>query len=180
MSIDTSSEQTSMLNNLNQNNLDQNSFDNSSVVIALLVGIDKHASPIVSYPFITHCKPQLANTTVQLSESDIGRQVAILFAQGNQDKPLIIGKLFNPKIDKRTNQKIDLVTTTAEKPTANHIEISSDDQQTEIIAKNKIKLTCGRSSITLTQEGKVLIEGEYILTQSTGPNKIKGASIQLN
>jgi hypothetical protein len=41
-------------------------------------------------------------------------------------------------------------------------------------------LRCGKSSITLTRAGKVLIEGEYISSRSSGVNRIKGGSIQLN
>ena len=35
-------------------------------------------------------------------------------------------------------------------------------------------------SITLTGAGKVLIRGAYVLSRSSGVNKIKGGSVQLN
>ena len=41
-------------------------------------------------------------------------------------------------------------------------------------------LRCGKASITLTKAGKVLIEGSYVLSRSTGVNRIKGGSVQLN
>jgi hypothetical protein len=41
-------------------------------------------------------------------------------------------------------------------------------------------LRCGKASITLTSAGKVLIRGTYVLSRSSGVNKIKGGSIQLN
>jgi len=47
-------------------------------------------------------------------------------------------------------------------------------------AEQEICLRCGEASITLTRAGKVLIKGSYLLSRSTGPNRIKGGSIQLN
>jgi len=41
-------------------------------------------------------------------------------------------------------------------------------------------LRCGKASITLTREGKVLIHGSYISSRSTGVNRVKGGSVQLN
>jgi len=47
-------------------------------------------------------------------------------------------------------------------------------------AKKQIVLRCGKSSITLTRAGKVLIKGAYLLHSSTGVNRIRGASVQIN
>ena len=50
----------------------------------------------------------------------------------------------------------------------------------QLTAEREIVLRCGKASITLTRAGKVLIRGEYIFSRSTGVNKMKGGSIQLN
>ena len=47
-------------------------------------------------------------------------------------------------------------------------------------AKKEIVLRCGKSSITLTRAGKVLIRGAYLLNRSSGVNRIKGGSVQIN
>ena len=41
-------------------------------------------------------------------------------------------------------------------------------------------LRCGKASITLTREGKVLIKGAYLSSRSSGVNRIKGGSVQIN
>jgi hypothetical protein len=41
-------------------------------------------------------------------------------------------------------------------------------------------LQCGKASITLTRAGKVLINGAYVSSRSSGVNRLKGGSIQLN
>jgi hypothetical protein len=43
-----------------------------------------------------------------------------------------------------------------------------------------VVLRCGDASITLTQAGKVIIRGNYIVSRSSGYNKIKGAAVDIN
>ena len=47
-------------------------------------------------------------------------------------------------------------------------------------ARKEIVLKCGKSSITMTRAGKVIIRGTYISTKSSGANRIKGGSVQIN
>ena len=54
------------------------------------------------------------------------------------------------------------------------------EERLELTAEREIVLRCGKASITLTRAGKVLIRGDYISSRSSGVNKIKGGSVQLN
>ena len=49
-----------------------------------------------------------------------------------------------------------------------------------LTAEREIVLKCGEASITLTRAGKVLIKGTYVLSRSSGYNKIKGAAVDIN
>ena len=49
-----------------------------------------------------------------------------------------------------------------------------------VSAKEQLVLRCGKASITLTKAGKVMIQGSYVLSRSTGVNRVKGGSVQLN
>jgi hypothetical protein len=60
------------------------------------------------------------------------------------------------------------------------VAVQADGDRYEISAEREIVLRCGDSSITLTRAGKVIIKGNYILSRSTGYNKIKGAAIDIN
>lgn len=55
-----------------------------------------------------------------------------------------------------------------------------DGKRIVLNAADEIVLQCGKARIILTRAGKILIQGEYLLSSSRGANKIKGASIQLN
>ena len=52
-----------------------------------------------------------------------------------------------------------------------------DGRKIAFIAKEEIVLRCGKSSITLTKAGKVIIRGAYLLNRSSGVNRIKGGSV---
>ncbi|MGG5835783.1 hypothetical protein [Huaxiibacter chinensis] len=47
-------------------------------------------------------------------------------------------------------------------------------------AQQKVTLNCGKSSITLYSNGKVVIKGEYILSDSEGVNRLSGGRIEVN
>ncbi len=59
-------------------------------------------------------------------------------------------------------------------------EVTIDGETVTFNAKEQIVLRCGKASITLTKAGKVLIRGAYLLNRSSGVNRIKGASVQIN
>ena len=59
-------------------------------------------------------------------------------------------------------------------------EFEVDEERVVLEASREVVLRCGESSITLKKDGRVLIRGSHVVSRSTGPNKVKGASVQLN
>ncbi|EBS6871709.1 DUF2345 domain-containing protein [Salmonella enterica] len=47
-------------------------------------------------------------------------------------------------------------------------------------AQQKITLNCGKSRITLYPNGKIVIKGEYILSDAEGVNRLSGGRIEVN
>jgi hypothetical protein len=60
------------------------------------------------------------------------------------------------------------------------VEVQADGERLLLDARTQLVLRCGKASITLTREGKVLIQGSYISSRSSGVNRVKGGSVQLN
>ncbi len=133
----------------------------NGVVIGKLVGFGDDGKPMVNFPPNNQNCPLPAHSTVHLNKEIIGREIALMFEEGNPQKPIVIGVMQHPE----TGQPI-------------HAEI--DGEKKVFTAEKEIVLRCGKASITLTHAGKVIIRGTYILNRSSGVNKIKGGSVQIN
>jgi hypothetical protein len=59
-------------------------------------------------------------------------------------------------------------------------EARLDGERIVLTAGQEIELRCGKASLILTRAGKVLIRGAYLLSRSSGVNRIKGGSVQIN
>lgn len=60
------------------------------------------------------------------------------------------------------------------------LQPAADSEHRVVEGRESVTLRCGKASITLTKAGKVLIEGEYVLSRSRGANRIRGGSVQIN
>ena len=60
------------------------------------------------------------------------------------------------------------------------LEVVVDGETLNIRAERQIELRCGKSSLLLRADGRVVLSGTYVVSTSRGPNKIKGATIALN
>ncbi|KHD11060.1 hypothetical protein PN36_21230 [Candidatus Thiomargarita nelsonii] len=140
------------------------------VVIGKIINLDDKGTPLVDYPGNRNQQPLPALTTVSLSIDNIGREVALLFAEGDLNKPIIMG-LIQSSLENMV-----------EFPQSNTAPLKAqlDGDTVVLSAEKEIVLQCGKASITLTRAGKILIRGAYVLSRSSGVNRLKGASIQIN
>jgi uncharacterized protein (DUF2345 family) len=67
-----------------------------------------------------------------------------------------------------------------EKPVVPPLQAVIDGRIVSIVAKERIRLVCGKSSLTMEADGTIDITGVHIENRASGQNKIKGASIALN
>ena len=108
-----------------------------------------------------------ARATVDLHASHVGSEVVLVLDAGDPARPIILGVL------------------RARDPNAlearpGNVEVDADGERMIVSASEQLVLRCGRATLTLTKAGKIIIEGTYISSRSTGVQKIKGGSIQLN
>ena len=99
--------------------------------------------------------------------------VLMVFEDNDSKLPVVIDTLFSTIETARTDTEVSLEIDKPENVTVDGKTITFD-------AKEQIVLRCGKSSITLTRSGKVIIRGAYLLNRSSGVNKIKGGSVQIN
>ncbi|MGI9419077.1 MAG: DUF6484 domain-containing protein [Geminicoccaceae bacterium] len=142
------------------------------VVIGVLMGFDDDGAPLVVFPGNAEDEAIAARTTAALTSEDVGADVALMFEQGDPRRPLIMGRLLHPDVE--------IIEPAGQEPVTEDLDVRIDDQRVELTADKEIVLRCGKASITLTRAGKILLRGAYIFSRSTGVNKIKGGSVQLN
>lgn len=133
------------------------------VVIGVLLDVPEASSPVVAFPGCPSETGIAATTTTVLAREDIGTQVALMFVGGDPSRPLVIGR-------------IQRLPAARQALAVAHV----DGERLEFSAEREIVLRCGKASITLTREGKVLIKGAYLSSRSSGVNRIKGGSVQIN
>lgn len=134
------------------------------VITGMLTGFDESGAPLVTSGEKPAAGPLAARSVVALSENEIGREIILMFESGNLRKPIVMG-VIEPA--------------TRKKP-GNSLSVEIDGERVILTAEKEIVLRCGEASITLTRAGKVLIRGAYLSSRSSGVNRIKGGSIQLN
>lgn len=139
----------------------------NGVVIGLLVGYNDDQVPLVAFPGNPDEKAIQARSTVPLTDDHVGQEVALLFEAGDPRRPILIGPIQRP-------------VKTPEGGVSDPATAEIDGERIVLAAKQEIVLKCGKASITLTRAGKVLIRGAYLLNRSSGVNRIKGGSVQIN
>ena len=138
------------------------------VAVGQIVGFkDEGATPLVIYPGQPGTAAIAARAIVDLHGEHIGHDVAIMFESGDPMRPIVMGCVRNQRTWRMPEQP-------------GQVEVDTDGERLVVTAKEQIVLRCGKASITLTKAGKVLIQGAYVSSRSSGVNRVKGGSIQLN
>lgn len=128
-----------------------------------LLALEDGGTPLVLDPTQPHPTARRARTVVDLNAGHVGQQVLLAFEDADPARPIVMGVIRD-----------------CGAPHPGNIPLEADGLEMVVSAKHQLTLRCGRARITLTRAGKVLIEGTYVLSKSTGVNRIKGGSVQLN
>jgi uncharacterized protein DUF6484 len=127
-----------------------------AVTVGQLVGITEGGDLLVDFAANAQDKPIVARTTIHLGADDVGRDIVLVFENGDPTKPIVMGGLVTPR-------------TTVDVPSVLEFE-----------AEDRVLLRCGEASITLTRAGKVIINGKYVSSSATGLNRIRGGAVHVN
>lgn len=136
------------------------------VVIGVLMSFTESGMPLVAFPGNQSETGVYAHSTTVFKSDDIGCQVALLFEGGDPQRPIVIGRIQHPEQIVQSGQQ--------------KMSAELDDEHLEFKANKEIVLRCGKASITLTKAGKIILRGAYVLSRSSGVNKIKGGSVHIN
>ena len=132
----------------------------AGVAVAAFAGFDAEGRFLVTLG--EGMAPVQALSTVGLAPGDAGAAVVVAFEQGEARHPVIVGRVQPPRTD------------------APPLDATVDGERVVLQARERIELRCGDASIVLTRAGKVLINGNYVLSRSRGANRVKGAYVGIN
>jgi hypothetical protein len=169
------------------------------VLLGVLTGIDNQGSPVVGFPRFPHFESVAALATIPVLPQHIGRQVALMFTHGIDSRPIVIGFIYSPlqqmldNLIEQSEVSIPVLETMDQsvfeepavalrQPIIDHQgdTVHVDGKRVVLEGQEEVVLKCGEASITLTRNGKVVIRGKYLLSRSSGVNRILGGSVQVN
>src|SRR5260221_6546799 len=134
----------------------------AGVLVGRLVDLAESGETLVDFPGNTSHKPLTALSILALPKKTVGREVVLMFEGGDPQRPVVMGLVEDCGAKRRP------------------VDLLLDKERFVFTAEHEIILRCGKASITLTRAGKVLIRGAYLLNRSSGVNRIKGGSVQIN
>jgi hypothetical protein len=138
------------------------------VVIGVIVGIGPDGAPLVDFAGNPADGPVPAMATARYDLGCVGCRVALMFMSGDPSYPLALGVVAHLSAKD-----------TVDGGTA-RVEPNDPPERLTLAAKRELVLQCGRASIVLTRAGKVLLQGTYVSSRSTGMQRITGASVHIN
>ncbi|MEY4511635.1 MAG: hypothetical protein RLZZ450_3757 [Pseudomonadota bacterium] len=103
--------------------------------------------------------------------------VLLVFEHERSDRPIIVGVL-----DRADGPAQPQGSTTGppSQDTSRELKVQIDGQRVVLEAQDEVVLRCGKSSITLRRNGRIIIRGSYVESDATGVNRVRGATVRLN
>ena len=99
--------------------------------------------------------------------------VLLVFEDGDITLPIIVGIIHNTLYPLTSSEAVTV-------PMDGPRDVVLDGRKMVLDAKEEIVLRCGKSSVTLKKDGKIVVKGAQIVSQASGTNKIRGAAVRIN
>lgn len=165
---------------LHQTMLADHSAGTMNMLTGNLVEINDDGQLLVDYPGSggTRVANLLSGSLNLFDKDEIKLPVMVLLAVPSMDisAPIILGRIDN----KLSTPLIPSNEIELHLPVEDRQQINIDGKQVMLEAEEELILRCGKSSITLKKNGKVVIKGVDLLNRAERINKIKGASVNIN
>jgi hypothetical protein len=146
----------------------------SSVYVGRIVGWKQPGQVLVEYD---DGEQKEARVIAGLKRDELFRaganrsEALIVFERGDPDRPIIVALMENGNqepADTEPGQK--------QPP----VQAVIDGETVKIEARKQVVLRCGKGSITINKNGKIVVRGTHLLSRSSGPNRIKGGHVDIN
>lgn len=145
-------------------------------LVGTICGYDPERGLLVDFPLNPTPGPLAARWTMPLDSQAVEhavreqQQAVLVFEEGDALRPIVTGLVQPLTIMKQTQVQF------SEKLS----EARLDGKRLTFEAAEEIVLRCGQASLILRKNGAVQLKGAYVLTHSSGVNRIRGGSVQIN
>lgn len=150
------------------------------VVVGRIVGVAADGRPLVDFDgndagaaAARHVVPMSPEALASFAEGQ--QEVLLSFERADASRPVITG-ILQPVTPPKEG---GLGAADAESGERRPEPTIVDGQRIRIEGKDEIVLSCGEASITLRRNGKVIIRGTHLESDSLGANWIRGFDIQV-
>jgi hypothetical protein len=153
------------------------------VVPASIEGVDTDGQPLISWEGSP--SPQPAYAVAWMGQpidwsACRGLRAIIAFESSDDSRPVILGLLDAPPPVELVSVPIEVEPAPAEDELVTSEDQAENPEVLNIESEKELILQCGKAKIALRADGRVMIMGGYVLSRSTGVNKIKGGSVHIN
>lgn len=127
--------------------------------------------------------PVLARFSQRITIGELTRalqydqDVLLIFENNDPQKPVIVEILFSLLSEITKTPKISSEDCEEKVPVE---EVIIDGKKKVIKAQEEISFQCGKASISLKSDGKIVLKGTHLISYSSGVNKIKGGKVKIN
>jgi len=160
----------------------------AGVLVGMFCGFDAQGRFLVR--MAKGLPPVVAMSVVGLKVEDEGDEVIVSLERGDPTRPVILGRALRhaepepPRpVDRAELAEVELEAPRADPApavTRRGQTVTVDGERVVLNGAKQVELRCGEASIVLTAAGKILIRGTYVLSRSSGANRIKGAFVDIN
>ena len=153
---------------------DYRNLNNNSFCVGHIVEINEHLQALIDYKG-NPLGAIKARSVVQFPNSEKLLRVKVLLIFENEDPtlPVIVGLIHEKIIN---SDKVKFLNASESK--TNDMVLKGKGIAME--ADQEIVFRCGQSSITIRNDGKVIIKGKNLVSRASANNKIKGANVNIN
>lgn len=145
--------------------------------VGTLIKVDDTGRPVVDF-HNNENGPLIARTLVQIPlQSEYpdkhSQSVLLIFEKGDPRSPIIAGFVHETLYSKNDEISFPLHHSDPK-------ELIVDKKRISFNAYDEVVIRCGKSSLNLHKNGKVVMKGVQITTRASQANKIRGANVNIN
>jgi hypothetical protein len=124
--------------------------------------------------------PIEARTTLVLSSAEMDRAVAerrsalLLFENGDLGLPIVVGLLEESTPGRLLREVLE-----GPQP-VQPTEARVDGRRVVLEGEHEVVLRCGKASLTLRQDGRVVLRGVNVTAEASAIHRIRGGKVQIN